>query len=42
MKYLVKVTIGKNFSQHFNSLSLKNLSPGQFLEAPTHADFTEF
>ena len=30
----LKVTIGKNWrSQNFDSLSLKNLSPGQFLRS---------
>ena len=27
---------------NFNFLDLKNLSQGQFLGAPTHADITEF
>ena len=39
----LKVTIEKNWrSQNFNFLSLKNLSPGQFLRAPSHADIIEF
>ena len=29
-------------SQNFNILGLKNLSPGQFWETPTHEDVTEF
>ena len=28
--------------QNFNFLGLKNLSPGQFWGAPSHADITEF
>ena len=39
----LKVTTEKNWhSQNFNFLSLKNLSPGQFLRAPSHADTIEF
>ena len=34
----LKVIIEKNF----DFPSLKNLLPGQFLGAPTHADITEF
>ena len=34
----LKVTIEKNFGL----LSLKNLSPGQFLGVLTHADINEF
>ena len=35
----LKVIIQKNpLSQNFDFLSLKNLSPGQFWGAPTHAD----
>ena len=29
-------------SQNFDFLALKNLSPGQFWGAPTHADIAEF
>ena len=29
-------------SQNFDFLGLKNLSPGQFWEAPTQADIIEF
>ena len=36
----LKVTIG-TFS-NFNFLGLKNLPPGQFWGAPTHADVIEF
>ena len=39
----LKFTIEKNWrSQGFDFLSLKNLSPGQFWEAPTHEDIIEF
>ena len=39
----LKVTIEKNWCfQNFDFISLKNLSTGQFLGAPTHADITEF
>ena len=39
----LKVTIEKNRrSQDFDFLSLKNLSPGQFWEAPNHEDIIEF
>ena len=39
----LKITIRKNRrSQNFDFQSLKNLSPGQFLGAPTHADMVEF
>ena len=38
-----KVTIEKNWrSQNFNFQSIKNLSPGQFWGAPTHAYIIEF
>ena len=36
----LKVTI-ERFSK-FDFLGLKNLLPGQFREAPTHTDITEF
>ena len=36
----LNVTIEKNWrSQNADFLNLKNLSPGQFWGAPTHADF---
>ena len=43
----LKVTIEKNwssqnFNQNFDFLSLKNLSPGPFLGALTHAGIIEF
>ena len=39
----LKVTIEKNWrSRNFDFVSLKNVSPGQFLGAPTHADIIEF
>ena len=39
----LKVTIEKNWrSRNFDFVSSKNVSPGQFLGAPTHADITEF
>ena len=39
----LKITIRKNRrSQNFDFQSLKNLSPGQFLGVPTHADMVEF
>ena len=39
----LKVTIEKSwFSQNFNFVKLKNLSPGQFLGAPPHTDIIEF
>ena len=39
----LKITIDKNWcSQNFNFLNLRNLSPGQFLGAPTHADIIKF
>ena len=42
-KIYLKITIRKNRrSQNFDFQSLKNLSPGQFLGAPTHADMVEF
>ena len=36
----LKVTM--RCSQNFDFLGLKNLSPGHFLGAPTHADIIEF
>ena len=36
----LKVTM--ETSQHFDFLSLKSLSPGQFWGAPAHADIIEF
>ena len=39
----LKVTIKKNWlSRNFDFLSLKNLSLGQFWEAPTHEGIIEF
>ena len=39
----LKVTIEKNWlSRNFDFVSSKNVSPGQFLGAPTHADIIEF
>ena len=40
----LKVTIEEKngCSQKFDFLGLKNLLPGQFWGAPTHADITEF
>ena len=40
----LKVTIEEKNqrSQNFDFLGLKNLSPGQFLGAPTHEDMIEF
>ena len=37
----LKVTI-ETFSQNFDFLGVKNLSPGQFWGAPTHGDIIEF
>ena len=39
----LKVTIEKGWcSQNFSFLSLQNLSPSQFWEAPTQEDIIEF
>ena len=39
----LKVAIEKNWlSQNFDFISLKDLSPGQFLGAQTHADIIWF
>ena len=40
----LKITIEEKSrrSQNFDFLDLKNLSPGQFWGAPTHADISEF
>ena len=41
--YLKGTIEDKNWcSQKFDFLGLKNLSPGQFCGAPTHADIIEF
>ena len=37
MSNILKVTI-ETFSQNLDFLGLKNLSPGSFCGAPTHAD----
>ena len=42
VKYLLKSYYWENFFQKFDSLSLKNLSAGPFLESSNYADITEF